>query len=350
MYDVAVVGGGILGLATGRELLARRPRLRLAILEKEATLASHQSTNNSGVIHSGIYYRPGSLRLRLCREGAQALRAYCDSREIPWRTVGKLIVATSEHEVPALDGLYHRGTENGIAALERLDARGIEEREPHCRGLVGLYVPETGVVDFARVAQSFARDIQDGGGEIVTDTAIVGAVRGKDAIVLRTVSNEYSAAYVIACAGLGADGIARVLDGAPQPRIEPMPGDFLILKQGQRAIVRGCIYPVPSPNLPFLGAHVTPRIDGSVWLGPSGASRPDVLASVCRFLPELTSADVSPGPTGMRAQGVDEHGRFLDDFVFESGERWIQVRNAPSPAATSSMAIARHIASMMPQP
>lgn len=347
MYDVAVIGGGIIGLASGRELLSRTPGLRLLLLEKGEALAAHQSSRNSGVIHSGIYYRPGSLRARLCREGGAALREYCDAHAIPWRTTGKLIVAVEERELPVLDELYQRGTQNGIAGLETLEPAAIREREPHCTALKAIFVPETAVIDYAQVAESFAREIASLGGEIVTSAAVVGAQRTSDAIVLQTVSDAYEAKAVVACAGLGADGIARILGGSLFPRVEPVRGEYLLLTSERRDLVNGCIYPVPDPRLPFLGAHVTPRIDGSVSLGPSDAQQSDILASVQRYMPELRDEDTLPGPFGIRAEGVDEHGNFTGDFVFETGDRVVQVRSAPSPAATSCIAIARHIAELL---
>lgn len=347
MYDVAVIGGGIVGLATGRELLSRRPGLRLLLLEKEETLAAHQSSRNSGVIHSGIYYRPGSLRARLCREGGVALREYCDTHAIAWRRTGKLIVAVEEPELPELDALYARGTDNGIAGLEILDGAAIREHEPHCAALKAIFVPETAVVDYAQVAGSFAREIASVGGEIVTSAAVVGARRTTDALILQTVAQEYETTRVVACAGLGADGIARILGGSLYPRVEPVRGEYLLLKPERRSLVNGCIYPVPNPKLPFLGAHVTPRIDGSVWLGPSDAAQSDILSAVQRYVPELRAEDTLSGPFGIRAEGVDEHGGFIGDFVIESGDRVVQVRSAPSPAATSCIAIARHVAELM---
>lgn len=344
MYDVAIVGGGIVGLATGRELLTRRPGLRLAIIEKEATLASHQSSRNSGVIHSGIYYRPGSLRERLCREGARALRSYCDAQGIAWRTTGKLIVAVDERELPALDALYERGIQNSLDRLQLLDEAGIREREPNCVARKAIFVPETAVVDYSAVAAAFAREIAAAGAEIICNAAVVDARRDSSHVVLETISAEYPVRVVVACAGLGADVVARALGGSLFPRVEPVRGEFLTLRPERRALVNGCIYPVPNARLPFLGAHATPRIDGSVWLGPSDSTQQDVLAAVQRYLPSLREEDTLPGESGVRALAVDEHDAYVDDFIFESAERVVQVRNAPSPAATAALAIARHVA------
>lgn len=346
MYDVTVVGGGLVGLATARELLARRPGLRLLLLEKEAALASHQSTRNSGVLHSGIYYRPGSLRATLCRSGAELLHAYCSQRRIPLRTTGKLVVATEDRQLPLLDDLYRRGSENGLSDLEMLDDTGIRRREPHCRALRAIFVPQTAIVDFGAVANSFASDVRAAGAEIVLEAAVIGSRRDGETIVLETSLQEFASRSVVACSGLGADAVARALGGAPFPRVEAVRGEYVALKPERRGLVNGCIYPVPNPRFPFLGAHATPRLDGSVWLGPGDAGEPDVLAAVRRFLPEIGPDDVQDAGFGMRAQGVDEHDRYVDDFVFERMPGIVNVRNAPSPAATACMAIARHIAAL----
>jgi L-2-hydroxyglutarate oxidase len=347
MYDAAVIGGGLVGLATGRELLSRTPGMRLLLLEKEHVLASHQSTTNSGVIHSGVYYAPGSLRATLCRRGGALLRSYCDERGIPYRRTGKLIVALDGDELPQLEELRRRGVANGVAGLAMLDARGLREREPHCAGVAALYVPQTAVVDFAAVASSLARDLAAAGAEIRTGAAIMGSRRGKDSIVLCTTTDEFEARRVVACAGLGADGVARALGGAPFPRVEPAAGSYLVLKPEKRDLVNACIYRAPNPRLPFLGAHVTPRIDGSVWLGPSDGPHPDVLAAIRQLIADIADDDVTDGPVGIRAQGVDDQDRYLDDFVFERLDGVLQVRNAPSPAATSCLAIAEHVAGLL---
>lgn len=346
MYDVAIVGGGIVGLATGRELLIRRPGLRLLLLEKEAELASHQSVRNSGVIHSGIYYRPGSLRATLCRSGSAMLRSYCAERGIETRTTGKLIVATDERELPLLEELRQRGIANGVPDLQVLDDAGIREREPHCAAIRAILVPETAIVDFGSVAASFAKEMKAGGAEIVTEAAVLDSRPDGESTVLETATGEFAASRVVACAGLGADAVARALGGASFPHIEPVRGEYLALKAQRRDLVNGCIYPVPNPRFPFLGAHATPRIDGRVSLGPGDAGQSDILSAVQRFLPDVRAEDTEEGGFGIRAQGVDEHDRYVDDFVFEQNGNAIQVRNAPSPAATACMAIARHIADL----
>lgn len=388
--DVAIAGGGIVGLATARTLLSRYPRLKLIILEKEAMVAQHQTGHNSGVIHSGIYYAPGSLKARLCVEGRRAMYAYCDERRIPYRRVGKLIVATGEHELPRLQTLWERGQANGIEGLEMLDADGIREREPHARGIRAIYSPVTGIVDYTAVAQAIAQDVLALGGEIACGREVLDIRQASDTSVLATAAGEIEARWVITCGGLHADRLARMTGGAGSPKIVPFRGDYLILKPEKRSLVRGNIYPVPDPAFPFLGVHFTPRMNGDVWLGPnavlafaregyrfSTVRARDLLESLTysgflrlatkyfavgaaemyrdvvrgayvkalqRYIPELTANDTLPGPSGVRAQAMNADGSMVDDFVFEGSERVLHVRNAPSPAATSSLAIARYIA------
>ncbi len=389
MRDVAVVGGGILGLATARELLRRHAGLAVIVLEKEAALATHQSGHNSGVIHSGLTYKPGSLKARLCREGRRALWEYCESKGIEYRNVGKLIVATRERELPLLDDLYQRGFGNGIEGIELLDAAGIRRREPHCRGIRALLSPATGIVDYAAVARSYGDDVRAAGGEIVTGCRVTGIVRMSGVMRLRTTQGPYEAKHAIACAGLQADRVARMTGGARDPRIVPFRGDFMTLKPERRDLVAGMIYPVPDPRFPFVGVHVTPRMNDEVWIGPNAVLafaregyrfrtiamrdffetlsspgflrlaakhpatglreiyrdlvRTSFVKEVQRYLPELRRADTLPGPSGVRAQAMWPDGSLVDDFVFEGGEGVLHVRNAPSPAATSALAIARAI-------
>ncbi len=388
--DVAVIGGGILGLATACELLRRHPRLGVVVLEKEAALATHQSGHNSGVIHSGLTYKPGSLKARLCRDGRRALWAYCERKGIEYRNLGKLIVATHERELPVLDELYRRGIANGIEGLEVLDEAGICRREPHCRGLRALFSPSTGIVDFAAVARSYADDLRAAGGEIVTGCRVIAIDRTGGAMRLRTTQGEHEARHVVTCAGLHADRVARMTGGARDPRIVPFRGDFLTLKPERRDLVRGLIYPVPDPRFPFVGVHLTPRMNGEVWIGPNAVLafaregyrfttialgdlfetltypgfirlaakhpatgigeiyrdlvRASFVKAAQRYLPELRIRDTLPGPSGVRAQAVSGDGSLVDDFVFEGGDGVLHVRNAPSPAATSSLAIAGAVA------
>jgi L-2-hydroxyglutarate oxidase LhgO len=389
-YDIAIVGGGILGLATGRELLLRHPHLRLVLLEKEPALAMHQTGHNSGVIHSGIYYKPGSLKAKLCTEGRKLLWEYCDRKQIEYRSVGKLIVATEKRELPLLDDLYQRGIKNGIEGLQILDADGIREREPHCRGIKAIFSPVTGIVDYGVVARSYGDDVRAMGGQILTGREVRAIRRTSHAAVLETSGGECEARYVITCGGLQSDRLAKMTGGKSDPKIVPFRGDYLILKPEKRYLVKGNIYPVPDPNFPFLGVHFTPRMNGDVWLGPNAvlafaregytfttinpgdlletltypgfiklASKyfstgmaevyRDLLRSAYvkalqRYIPELTVEDTLPGPSGVRAQAMLADGTQVDDFVFEGDEGVMHVRNAPSPAATSSLAIGKYIA------
>ncbi len=390
MYDIAIVGAGIVGLATGRELLRRHPRLRLAILDKEDRIAAHQSGRNSGVIHSGIYYAPGSLKAKLCVEGRRALWAYCDAKRIEYRQVGKLIVATGEQELPRLQKLWERGLANGIEQLELLDARGIREREPHCTGIRAISSPATGIVDFGAVANAYAGDVRDMGGEIITQSAVTGITRTAGSMRIDSTSGSVEARRVITCGGLYADRLAQMTGERPDPKVVPFRGDYRILKPHKRHLINGNIYPVPDPEFPFLGVHFTPRMNGEVWLGPNavlafaregyrfttvnardlvetltyrGFQRlarrhfslgmqelyRDVVArayvdALRRFVPELRPEDTLPGPSGIQAQALTEQGTLIDDFVFEGSDRVLHVRNAPSPAATASLAIAAYIA------
>jgi L-2-hydroxyglutarate oxidase len=390
VYDVAVIGGGILGVATARELLLRNPSLKLVLLEKEPHIASHQSSHNSGVIHSGIYYKPGSLKAQFCIEGGQLLRAYCEGRNIAYRDVGKLIVAVERQELSALEELYRRGQANGIKGLRMLDAAEIHEVEPHCAGIRAIHVPETGIVDYAQVTQHLADDVRASGGEILMSHAVTAIRQNSSEVVLRCRNGaDVEANRVVVCAGLYADRIARLTGDDPDPRIVPFRGDYLLLKPEKRSLVRGCIYPVPNSRLPFLGVHFTPRISGDLWLGPnavvafaregyrfSALSPRDLMETLTypgfitlaakhlrtgigemyrdlahnayvnalrRYVPELDVAHTLPGSSGVRAQAMRRDGSLVDDFVFSGTERVLHVRNAPSPAATASLAIARRI-------
>ena len=390
VYDIAVVGGGIVGLATSRELLRRHPRLKLANVEKESAYSKHQTGHNSGVIHSGIYYKPGSLKAQLCVEGRQLALAYCDAKRIPYKMVGKLIVATEESELGRLEELYARGRQNGLENLELLDAKQIEEREPYCRGVRAIFSPVTGIVDWRAVAGHYADDTREAGADMYLGHDVRSIERQGGVTKLSTSKGEIQAKYVVTCGGLYSDKLARMTRGAAEPKIVPFRGDYLVLKPGKEHLVKGNIYPVPDPSFPFLGVHFTPRMDGSIWLGPNavlafareGYSFWDINAAelwdaltypgfvklatqywqtgagemyrdlvrsayveaLQRYIPTLTADDTLPGPSGVRAQAVAADGSMVDDFVIEGSEGVVHVRNAPSPAATSSLAIGNHIA------
>ncbi len=376
---MVVVGGGIVGLAVARELLSRHEGIGLRVLEREERLATHQTGRSSGVIHAGIYYAPGSLKARLCVEGARDLYAYCDERGIDAPRSGKLIVATTEAEMPRLDELERRGTANGVPGLRRLDSGEIAEVEPHARGLAALHSPNTGVVDFPEVASAFAEDVRRAGGSVETGREVTGLRASGDSVEISLRASGGSgeetigAGYAVLCAGAWADKLA-VAAGAPDdPRIVPFRGSYLKLRPERDSLVRSNIYPVPDPDLPFLGAHLTRTYAGEVLLGPSAlltgglgwpgtwrvmkrfwrtgltemrraAFKRSFVAEARRFVPELEASDFVAGPSGVRAQAVGRDGSLVDDFVVHQTERALHVRNAPSPAATSALALARLIA------
>jgi 2-hydroxyglutarate dehydrogenase len=387
--DFVVIGGGILGLAVARELLSRHAGASLCVLEREDRLAAHQTSHSSGVIHAGIYYAPGSLKARLCVEGARLLYEYCDERGVEARRDGKLIVAGDEDELSRLDELERRGRANEVPGLRRIGPNEIAELEPHARGVAALHSPASGVVDFARVASAFAADAEAAGGTVATGAGVRRLVPSGASVVVEHERGRTDARLVVSCAGAWSDRLA-VAAGAPrEPRIVPFRGRYLRLRPERRDLVRASIYPVPDPDLPFLGGHLTRGFDGEVLLGPSAmlvgardayrigrlrprdladnlvwpgtwrlvgrfwrtgvreirhaASKRAFVADLRRFVPELDVRDVLPGPSGIRAQALDRHGRLVDDFVVHRTERALHVRNAPSPAATSSLALARLI-------
>lgn len=389
-WDVVIVGAGILGLATARELLLRRPGVRLLVLEREDRIAAHQTSHNSGVVHAGIYYAPGSLKAQLCTEGRNKLYAYCDEHGVAYEKCGKLIIARDASELAALNELERRGRENGVPGLRRLTSAEIPEIEPHAVGTAGLFSPETGIIDFAAVARSFATELQEGGARIQTGVAVERLSRSNGTTILHTSAGEIPAARAVACAGLWSDRLA-VASGEPDDlRIVPFRGGYLKLRPSARHLVRTLIYPVPDPRLPFLGVHLTKTITGDIWLGPTAllapsrtayslrafsrddatstlswpgtwkmvgrfwrtgitemsfAARRRAFVEACRaYVPALTPSDVEPGPAGIRAQAIARDGKLLDDFAFAETPGALHVRNAPSPAATSSLAIARVIA------
>ena len=364
--DIAVVGAGILGVATARELLQRRPDSTVVVLEREPEIARHQTGRNSGVVHAGIYYAPGSLKARLCVEGARDLYAYCEERDVPFEKRGKLIVARDEDELPRLDELERRGRANDVPGLRRVDAEGLREIEPHARGIAALHSPETGVVDFAQVARALAADFEGAGGRIEL---------GREATVAKV---RRRSRFAVFCAGAAADELAVEAGADPDPRIVPFRGAYLRLRPEKSSLVRGLIYPVPDPGLPFLGVHLSRHIDGHVSLGPSALLAPtglghslswpgtwrmarrwwrtgarELVRAAARrrfareaagYVPELEPGDFEPWYSGTRAQAVARDGRLVDDFVISETERALHVRNAPSPAATSALALARLIA------
>ena len=408
-HDLAVVGAGVIGLAVAREVLRRRPEFSVVVLEREADVAGHQSSHNSGVVHAGIYYEPGSLKARLCVQGARELFDYCEARGVPIARPGKVIVATRAAELPRLDELERRGRANGVTGLRRIEPSELSEIEPHVRGLGALHSPATGLVDFAAVARALAEDVEAGGGRVVTGAEVervdagsgdaqVTTAGGRDDGRARACAGvsiglaggaEIRARRGVLCAGAWSDRLAEAAGAGADPRIVPFRGAYLRLRPERRELVRGLVYPVPDPALPFLGVHLTRHPGGDVLVGPTallagardayGAgrvrpfdlvstlawpgtwrmarrwwrtgvreihhalSRSALAAEAARFVPELRSEDLEPAFAGVRAQALSRDGRLIDDFVFAETEGALHVRNAPSPAATASLAIAREI-------
>ena len=389
VFDRVIVGGGILGLATAREMLLRAPGTRIAVLEKEGALARHQTGHNSGVIHTGVYYRPGSLKARLCVEGRAALLRFCDARRIPYSLTGKLIVAVEERERPLLEELGARGRANGVEGIELLSGEAIREREPHARGIAALWVPGAGIVDYVAVAEAIAEDARAMGAEILLGHAVRTIRRDGGGLLIGTSRGPVRAGHVVACAGLQCDRVASLSGPVDGLRIIPFRGDYYRLRPEARSLVRSMIYPVPDPRYPFLGVHFTPRIDGEVWAGPNAvlalaregygrtafsprdaaemAAWPGLWQVVrrhwqtglaelwrdwikevyardlARYVPEIRAIDLMAGPCGIRAQAVARDGSFIEDFAIAEDGPALHVMNAPSPAATSSFAIAREI-------
>ena len=390
-YDIVIVGGGIVGLATARDLLMRRPGQRVAILEKESAIGQHQTGHNSGVIHAGVYYAPGSLKARLCTEGRLKTYEYCEEKGIPYEKCGKLIVAIEPEELPRLETLWERAQANGVPGIRLVGPEEIREIEPHSAGIKGIFSPETGIVDWSKVAASYAEDVTALGGEILTNYEVNGIRRKNDWVLLKTTFDEIiPTRYLITCAGLQSDRVAAMSGADKSPQIVPFRGDYMKLKPEKAYLTRGMIYPVPDPRYPFLGVHFTKRHDGEVWLGPNAVyafarhgygkldfSVRDNLENVLfpgfwkmvgqhwkmgvdemvrdfskklfvetckKYVPEVTEDDCVPGPSGVRAQALGSDGALVDDFIVQASDRIFHVRNAPSPAATSSMAIGRAIA------
>jgi len=388
---VIVIGGGIVGLSTAYRLLELRPDVDVTVVEKEPELATHQTGHNSGVLHAGLYYAPGSLKARLCREGKAELEAFAEAHDIPLERCGKLVVALDDGELPRLAALHERALANGVPGLEEVGPERIREIEPHAAGIRGLWSPSTGIIDFRRVALAMADEIRAGGAEIVTSwPASAIDTRAADVVVRGPRGEERVASLVVACAGLQADRLARMTGDDDDPHIVPFRGDYYTLDPAAAGLVRGLIYPVPDPRFPFLGVHFTRRIDGSVWAGPNavlafareGYRRRDLsprdLASTLayrgfqrlalrylrtgvaemwrdwwkpafvrelqRYVPEIRGDQLRFGPSGVRAQALARDGTLVDDFSLGGGGRVLHVRNAPSPAATSSLAIGRVLA------
>jgi (S)-2-hydroxyglutarate dehydrogenase len=390
--DVAIIGGGIVGLATAVRLLEARPGLRIEIVEKEAELATHQSGHNSGVLHAGLYYAPGSLKARLCREGKAAIEAYAPSRGIEVRHPGKLVVALTEDELPRLAEIRARAEANGVEGLEEIGPERLGELQPGVAGIRALWSSRTGIVDFRALALAYATDLRAQGVTIHLSREVTGIEQRSNGVVVKTSTGDLSAAHLIACAGLQSDRVAAMTGetGPEVPRIVPFRGDYYTLTGDARALVSRLVYPVPDPRFPFLGVHFTPRHDGALWAGPNAVlafaregyrrrdldlrdlagtlayrgfqrlavrywrvgaaemwrdiSRRAYVHQMQRYVPALRTEDVRFGPSGVRAQAVARDGTMVDDFSLGGSARILHVRNAPSPAATASLAIGRILA------
>jgi L-2-hydroxyglutarate oxidase len=391
--DVAVIGAGIVGLAVGLQLIRKNPDLKIIILDKENEVASHQTGHNSGVIHSGLYYKPGSLKARLCVEGSAAMIRFCQDHAIPHEVCGKIIVATEEREIPGLNELLRRGRENGVASLRELDPQQIREIEPHAIGLRGIHVPTTAITDFKMVSEKYAELIKQGGGEVLTGSGVTRILRETAGVVLETASGTIHARFAVNCAGLQSDLVAKMAGASLGLRIVPFRGEYYELVPAKHHLIKGLLYPVADPRFPFLGVHFTRRIHGGVEAGPnavlslkregytrtsfnlsdtvstalfggfwkmasknwkSGAeefyrswNKQAFTRALQKLLPDLSEQDIRPAGSGVRAQALDRHGKLLDDFHFVYQDRILHVCNVPSPAATASLLIGRDIVSML---
>ncbi|MFW6344927.1 MAG: L-2-hydroxyglutarate oxidase [Halomonas sp.] len=388
MYDFIIIGGGILGMSTAMQLKRAWPERRMLLLEKEAGPAMHQTGHNSGVIHAGVYYTPGSLKARFCLEGNRATKAFCDEHGIPYDTCGKLLVATSDLEMQRMEALWERTAANGLER-EWLSAGELAEREPNITGLGGIFVPSSGIVDYAEVTRAMAAEFERMGGEIRYGAEVTALAERRQEVVVRSGAGEFTGRYLVSCSGLMADRVVRLLGQDPGFTICPFRGEYYRLPETHNDIVNHLIYPIPDPAMPFLGVHLTRMIDGSVTVGPNavlafkreGYRRRDVslgdlagmltnpgilrvlgrnlrpglaemknslykrgyLERVRKYCPSLTLADLEPWPAGVRAQAVSRDGRLVDDFLFVNTRRTVNVGNAPSPAATSALPIGAHI-------
>ena len=393
--DLLIIGAGIVGLATALEASRRFPGMHILVVEKEDHVAAHQTGHNSGVIHSGLYYKTGSLKARNCVAGAVSMKRFCAEQGVPFEECGKLVVATSPEQVPRLEQLHQRGIANGVPGLRMLGPEEFREIEPHCAGIRALQVPTTGIVDYTVVANKYAELIERAGGAIVLDAKVMGLHEDGQTNVVETRAGDFRARYVINCAGLYSDAVARMAGVHTDLEIVPFRGEYYEVKPECRHLVKALIYPVPDPRFPFLGVHFTRRVNGSVEAGPNavlalrregytGAGvdlseatetlrfpgfwkmarkywrmglaeqyrswmKAAFVKSLQKMLPEMQESDLAPGGSGVRAQAVDRNGNLLDDFHFVHSGRMIHVCNVPSPAATASPEIGKEIVDMLVQ-
>jgi len=390
--DITIVGGGIVGLATALALTERYPQARVVILDKEAKIATHQTGHNSGVIHSGIYYKPGSLKARLCTEGARLMKAFCSEHGIHWELCGKLIVATDESELGRLTSIHERGQANGLKGLKVLEGDEVKAYEPNCRAVRALLVPETGIVDYVQVADKMAELLKRRSVDIMTGARVTAIRRTGQGLTLETARGPVDSRFLVNCAGLYSDHVARLMGIRPEVRIIPFRGEYYMLRPDRRSLVKNLIYPVPDPEFPFLGVHFTRTVHGDVEAGPNAvlafaregytlgtvkpgetlgllgypgfwhmarrywkmgsyelyrsASKVAFVRSLQKLVPAIQSGDIQRGGAGVRAQAVSPNGSLVDDFRINVTEGAVHVVNAPSPAATASLAIGRHIAGL----
>ena len=391
-YDIAIIGGGIIGLATAMRLTQERPDQKVVVIEKEDGIAQHQTGHNSGVIHAGIYYAPGTQKANFCSTGGRLLREFCDERGVEYEMCGKIIVAINESEIPGLEELYRRGTANGAEGLELIGPEELREHEPHVAGVKAIWSPNTGIIDFMKVSEAYSIEMRENGGDLVTGAEVHSMTRRDGQVHIQTTAGDFAAKNVINCAGLYADKVARMMDVEIGVRIIPFRGEYFSIRPESSHLVNGLIYPVPDPSLPFLGVHFTKRINGSVEAGPNAVlalkregysktsfSIPDAwdtlsypgfwkmsmkywktgfdeqyrslvksvfVKSLQTLVPEITSDDLYAPGAGVRAQVVDDGGALLQDFSIAQTEGAIHVLSAPSPGATSSLSISRYIVDM----
>jgi len=389
-YDIIVIGGGIVGTATAMKILQQKPQLKLLLIEEENSLAPHQTGNNSGVIHSGLYYKPGSLKAQNCVKGRMLMHQFCDENGIKYEKCGKLVLATSENERQKLNDLEKRGRENGLTQLKRISKDEIKDYEPYAAGIDALFVGETGIVNYSEVTEAFAKKIKELGGEILLNTKFRGIKKEGDRLIIETSKETFSVSYLVNCGGLYSDKIAKICGINPEVQIIPFRGEYYEIKEEKKYLVKNLIYPVPDPRFPFLGVHFTRMINGGVEAGPNAVlafrrkgylktdfSLPEMsdyffsrgfwimakkyykmgfdefrrsfskklfAEALQKLVPEIREDDITPSGTGVRAQALDRKGNLLDDFCLIEADRMMHVLNAPSPAATASISIGETIA------
>jgi L-2-hydroxyglutarate oxidase len=390
--DIIIIGGGIVGLATAYKLKLKNPQLTVLLLEKEAKLAQHQTGNNSGVIHSGVYYKPGSLKAKNCIDGYNQLLKFCDEEGVPYELCGKIIVATEKSELPTLSMIEERGKENGLTNLKRLTKEEVKEHEPYVNGIAGIHVPQTGIIDYTAVSLKYAEKFQALGGEIALNEKVIDIRQSNGSTHIITQQSNYETKLVVNCAGLYSDKIAQLTSQKLNLKIIPFRGEYYMIKPEKQYLVKNLIYPVPDPNFPFLGVHFTRMINGGIEAGPNAVlafkregyrkslfnlvelgetlawpgfqkvaakywktgfgemyrsfSKAAFTKALQKLLPDITESDLTPGGAGVRAQACDRNGGLIDDFLILEEDNAINVCNAPSPAATSSLSIGDYVSDL----